>query len=133
MVSTNQQELSSTLGLKDDEFLFSSESVTEGHPDKLCDIVSDSVLDACLAQDPYSYVACEAAIKAGMAMILGEITTKAKLDYEKVVRDAIKKVGYDDKIKGFDFKTCNVVVAIEKLNIYKNDNNNNNYYYYYYF
>lgn len=97
-----------------DEFLFSSESVNEGHPDKLCDIVSDSVLDACLAQDPNSFVACESAAKTGMVMIFGEITTKANIDYEKVVRDAIRKVGYDDKAKGLDYNTCNVIVAIEQ-------------------
>merc|ERR1719159_1893770 len=100
-------------GLGENEFLFTSESVNEGHPDKLCDIVSDSVLDACLAQDPDSFVACESASKTDMVMIFGEITTKAKIDYEKVVREACKNVGYDDAAKGLDCNKCNVIVAIE--------------------
>jgi S-adenosylmethionine synthetase len=103
-------------------FLFSSESVNEGHPDKLCDQVSDAVLDQCLTADPKSKVACETATKDNMVMVAGEITTEAKLDYDKIVRGVVKKIGFDSYVddmssvdsKGISDKTCEVIVRINK-------------------
>jgi S-adenosylmethionine synthetase len=102
----------STSFMTSPSLLFTSESVTEGHPDKMCDQISDAVLDACFAQDPMSRVACETAIKTGFAMLLGEITTTAQLNYDKIVRETIKGIGFDHSDKGFDGSTCGVQVAI---------------------
>lgn len=94
------------------KLVFTSESVTEGHPDKMCDQISDAVLDACLEQDPLSRVACETAIKTGFVLLLGEITTRAQLNYDLLVRQVVNEIGYDDSDKGFDGNTCGVQVAI---------------------
>jgi len=96
------------------KLMFTSESVTEGHPDKICDQISDAVLDACLDQDPFSRVACETATKTGYVMLLGEITTRAHINFDDLVRGALLDIGYDDSAKGLDAKTCGVLVAIAK-------------------
>ena len=94
--------------------MFTSESVTEGHPDKICDQISDAVLDACLEQDPVSRVACEVAAKTGFVMLMGEVTTKAQINYDELARKVITEIGYDDSDKGFDGNSCGVLVAITK-------------------
>ena len=104
----------STTFMTSPKLMFTSESVTEGHPDKICDQISDAVLDACLAQDPTSRVACETATKTGYVMLLGEITTRAQINFDELVRKTILDIGYDDSAKGMDGKTCGVLVAIAK-------------------
>ena len=94
--------------------LFTSESVTEGHPDKMCDQISDAILDALMAQDPMSRVACETATTTGMVLVMGEITTNAYVDIQKIVRDTIKEIGYTRGKFGFDAETCGVITAIDE-------------------
>ena len=94
--------------------LFTSESVTEGHPDKVCDAISDAILDACMAKDPMSRVACETATCTGFVLVTGEITTNAYVDIQKVVRDTVKEIGYTKSEYGFDGNTCAVLVAIDE-------------------
>ena len=93
--------------------IFTSESVTEGHPDKVCDAVSDAILDACMAADPMSRVACETTVCTGFVLVTGEITTKAVLDYQKIVRETVNEIGYNDAKTGFDGNTCAVFVAMD--------------------
>ena len=98
--------------LPENHFFFTSESVTEGHPDKLCDLLSDSILDACLEQDPNSKVAIEAIAKSNMILIAGELSTHAKIDIDEIVRNRIKEIGYDDESKGLNYKTCDILQKI---------------------
>src|SRR5215475_13472964 len=95
-------------------YLFSSESVTEGHPDKLCDQVSDAILDACLTVDPHSRVACETVAKTGFVLVAGEITTQAQLDFQRIVRGVVRDIGFTSSRMGFDADTCAVMVAVEQ-------------------
>ncbi len=95
-------------------YLLTSESVSEGHPDKMADQISDGILDALLAQDPMSRVACETSLTTGLVLVFGEITTKAYVDIQKVVRDTIKKIGYDDPAYGFDCNGCSVLIALDE-------------------
>ncbi|MBR4054306.1 MAG: methionine adenosyltransferase, partial [Clostridia bacterium] len=93
---------------------FTSESVTEGHPDKICDRISDSVLDAILAQDPTARVACETATTTGLILVMGEITTNAKFDAQEIARETVREIGYDHSDKGFDCDTCGVIVSLHR-------------------
>ena len=107
--SKNTEEL-----LRMEKLLFTSESVTEGHPDKICDQISDAILDAILEQDPMSRVACETACTTGLVLVMGEITTKAQIDIQSIVRETIREIGYDRAKYGFDCDTCGVITALDK-------------------
>ncbi|MCA9515182.1 MAG: methionine adenosyltransferase, partial [Myxococcales bacterium] len=98
------------MALKD--YFFTSESVSEGHPDKVSDQVSDAILDACLAEDPQSRVACETFCTTGLVLVGGEITTSARFNAQDIVRETVRKIGYTDPMAGFDADTCSVLVAI---------------------
>ena len=97
-----------------EKLLFTSESVTEGHPDKMCDAISDAILDALMEQDPMSRVACETCTTTGLVLVMGEITTKGYVDIQKLVRDTVREIGYDNAEYGFDCNTCGVIVALDE-------------------
>ena len=97
-----------------EKYIFTSESVTEGHPDKVCDAISDAVLDACMAQDPNSRVACETMASTGFVVVCGEITTNAQIDYQKIIRKTIREIGYTSSDIGFDADSCAVMVAMDR-------------------
>jgi S-adenosylmethionine synthetase len=101
-----------TNNLSNAKFLFTSESVTEGHPDKIADQISDAVLDAILEQDPTARVACETLVTTGLAVVAGEITTTAKINYKQIIRDTINEIGYNNAVYGYDSNTCSVIDAI---------------------
>ena len=93
-------------------YLFTSESVSEGHPDKVADQISDAILDALLAQDPDSRVACETMVMTGQVVVAGEVTSKASIDIQQIVRDTIADIGYDDPDIGFDYRSCGILIAL---------------------
>jgi S-adenosylmethionine synthetase len=109
-----KEEIMSSSFMTSPSLLFTSESVTEGHPDKMCDQISDAVLDAIVARDPYARVACETATKTGMILLFGEITTTAQVNFDDVVRRTVRDIGYDNSDKGFDAETCSVLIALAK-------------------
>ena len=96
------------------QYLFTSESVTEGHPDKMCDQVSDAILDAIIREDPNARVACETATTTGLVIVLGEITTKTYVDFQQVVRDTVRDIGYTRADYGFDYETCGTLISIKE-------------------
>lgn len=115
MSTINEENMTmKELMANEEVFLFTSESVGEGHPDKICDMVSDAILDAHLAQDPNAKVACETAAKTGMIMVFGEVTSKANINEEDIIRNVIKNIGYDHSDKGFDYKSCAIMVALNQ-------------------
>jgi len=114
MTTQEQVQVSNTTFMTSPHYFFTSESVSEGHPDKMCDQISDSVLDAIFEQDPNARVACETATTTGLILVMGEITTQAYVDIEKLVRKTVTDIGYTDSAYGFDANTCAVIVSIKE-------------------